>query len=285
MEAPAKRSDTSMRGRATENLAALNIFLDHPMLGVGPGQTQMYTAKYGDEEGITRLQGNAAGSQYVSWRTCGYRRHRFPEPNAHFHILSRRSDESAAAIFRNSAGVGGISHRAHLVACRFLVKRSVPERGLRTILLADCCLGAQLPFKLQRAKKKTRSLNPPWYSLCILALEAIVNLSLQSEVEGVELEAPVVRSESSRQFSDLDLQLCRRLDWRFLLPNSDLGNVAYLGREKTSLAAALARFSRSLSIVSSGKSARIANVQASKFDLVVVSLPTLSNFSYARESP
>ena len=110
-----------------------------------------------------------------------------------------------------------------------------------------------------------------------------MNLSLQSEVEAVELEAPVVRSESSRQFSDLDLQLCRRLDWRFLLPNSDLGNVAYLGREKTSLAAALARFSRSLSIVSSGKSARIANVQASKFDLVVVSLPTLSNFSYARE--
>jgi O-antigen ligase len=53
-----KTLDTSMRGRATENLAALNIFLDHPMLGVGPGQTQMYTAKYGDEEAITRLQGN-----------------------------------------------------------------------------------------------------------------------------------------------------------------------------------------------------------------------------------
>jgi putative inorganic carbon (HCO3(-)) transporter len=52
-----KTLDTSMRGRATENLAALNIFLDHPILGVGPGQTQMYTAKYGDEEGITRLQG------------------------------------------------------------------------------------------------------------------------------------------------------------------------------------------------------------------------------------
>ena len=50
--------DTSMRGRATENLAAINIFLDHPVLGVGPGQTQMYTSKYGDEDGLTRLKGN-----------------------------------------------------------------------------------------------------------------------------------------------------------------------------------------------------------------------------------
>jgi O-antigen ligase len=56
--ASGKTLDTSMRGRATENLAALNIFLDHPVLGVGPGQTQMYTAKYGDEEGMTRLLGN-----------------------------------------------------------------------------------------------------------------------------------------------------------------------------------------------------------------------------------
>jgi hypothetical protein len=52
-----KTLDTSMRGRATENLASLNIFLDHPILGVGPGQTQMYTGKYGAEDGLTRLRG------------------------------------------------------------------------------------------------------------------------------------------------------------------------------------------------------------------------------------
>ena len=33
---------SSVRGRATENLAAINIFLDHPILGVGPGQTRFF---------------------------------------------------------------------------------------------------------------------------------------------------------------------------------------------------------------------------------------------------
>jgi putative inorganic carbon (hco3(-)) transporter len=31
-------ADNAIRGRATENLAALNVFADHPILGVGPGQ-------------------------------------------------------------------------------------------------------------------------------------------------------------------------------------------------------------------------------------------------------
>ena len=52
-----KTLDASMRGRATENLAALKIFLDHPVIGVGPGQTQMYTAKYGGDSGLSRLEG------------------------------------------------------------------------------------------------------------------------------------------------------------------------------------------------------------------------------------
>ncbi len=104
---------------------------------------------------------------------------------------------------------------------------------------------------------------------------------MQSEVEAVEPEAPVACSESSRQFSDLDLQLCRRLDWRFLLPSSDLGNVAYLGREKIGLTAALAKFSKSLTVISSGKASRIANVHTNRFDLAVVTSPTASNFSTA----
>lgn len=47
----------SIRGRATENLAAIYIFLDHPVLGVGPGQTNEYTNKYGNEVGYRRLEG------------------------------------------------------------------------------------------------------------------------------------------------------------------------------------------------------------------------------------
>jgi putative inorganic carbon (HCO3(-)) transporter len=52
-----KTLDASMRGRATENLAALKIFLDHPVIGVGPGQTNMFTTKYGSEGGLSRLEG------------------------------------------------------------------------------------------------------------------------------------------------------------------------------------------------------------------------------------
>ena len=48
---------SSVRGRATENLASLNIFLDHPVLGVGPGQTNLYTTQYGNELGIKMLEG------------------------------------------------------------------------------------------------------------------------------------------------------------------------------------------------------------------------------------
>ena len=54
-------ADTSLRGRATEMLAALRIFLDHPLLGVGPGQTPLYIAEYGNRDGFRRLQGNWRG--------------------------------------------------------------------------------------------------------------------------------------------------------------------------------------------------------------------------------
>lgn len=45
-ESPAEGADGSIRGRATEMLAALNVFLDHPVLGVGPGQ---YMPFYSEE--------------------------------------------------------------------------------------------------------------------------------------------------------------------------------------------------------------------------------------------
>ncbi|MGB3717256.1 MAG: O-antigen ligase family protein, partial [Candidatus Promineifilaceae bacterium] len=48
----------SIQGRATVNLAAFNIFLDHPLFGVGPGQTNLYTREYGNELGIRTLEGD-----------------------------------------------------------------------------------------------------------------------------------------------------------------------------------------------------------------------------------
>ncbi len=55
------QTDSSLRGRAAENLAALRIFLDHPLLGVGPGQTRFYTAGYGNQFGMKRLEGTRRG--------------------------------------------------------------------------------------------------------------------------------------------------------------------------------------------------------------------------------
>ncbi len=51
------KPSSSMRSRATENLAALNVFLDHPVLGVGPGQGKFYSTEYGNRVGITTLEG------------------------------------------------------------------------------------------------------------------------------------------------------------------------------------------------------------------------------------
>ncbi|HEX2105791.1 MAG TPA: O-antigen ligase family protein [Solirubrobacteraceae bacterium] len=43
-------ADNAIRGRATENLAALNVFADHPILGVGPGQFfTEYSQRYAND--------------------------------------------------------------------------------------------------------------------------------------------------------------------------------------------------------------------------------------------
>ncbi len=41
----------SIRSRSNVTLATFNIFLDHPLLGTGPGQTNEYTSIYGNEIG------------------------------------------------------------------------------------------------------------------------------------------------------------------------------------------------------------------------------------------
>jgi putative inorganic carbon (hco3(-)) transporter len=57
----AAEADGSVQGRATENLATLLIFLDHPLLGVGPGQTSRHMLEYSDGVGFRRLEGNRRG--------------------------------------------------------------------------------------------------------------------------------------------------------------------------------------------------------------------------------
>ncbi len=48
----ASQADGSILSRATENIAALNVFSDHPLVGVGPGQFPSYYRQYADEVAI-----------------------------------------------------------------------------------------------------------------------------------------------------------------------------------------------------------------------------------------
>lgn len=50
--------DGAIRGRATAMIAAALVFADNPIVGVGPGQFQFYSAEYGNRLGIRILEGN-----------------------------------------------------------------------------------------------------------------------------------------------------------------------------------------------------------------------------------
>jgi len=51
--------DSAIQGRATENVAALHVFRDHPLLGVGPGQFfSRYSAQYGNALDLRFLEEN-----------------------------------------------------------------------------------------------------------------------------------------------------------------------------------------------------------------------------------
>jgi putative inorganic carbon (hco3(-)) transporter len=50
-------ADGAIRGRATENLAAINVFADHPLIGVGPGQFfARYSQQYANELDLRFLE-------------------------------------------------------------------------------------------------------------------------------------------------------------------------------------------------------------------------------------
>lgn len=52
-EPASSATDNSLLSRATENLAALNVFADHPILGVGPDQFPTYYRDYADTIGVS----------------------------------------------------------------------------------------------------------------------------------------------------------------------------------------------------------------------------------------
>jgi O-antigen ligase len=65
-EGVASNADNSLLSRATENLTAINVFADHPVVGVGPGQFSDYYREYADEIGLSvRAQDREAHSLYL----------------------------------------------------------------------------------------------------------------------------------------------------------------------------------------------------------------------------
>jgi len=87
-------------------------------------------------------------------------------------------------------------------------------------------------------------------------------------------KAATLESKTARR-SDQDLQLARRIDWRFLLPEPYLRRVAYLGPESGTLPTALKHFSESFQIISADENAR--------FDLVVLRLREISDLAKANK--
>ncbi|MHC4415217.1 MAG: O-antigen ligase family protein [Planctomycetota bacterium] len=51
-------ADGAIRGRATEMIAAAQVFADHPVIGVGPGMFKHYSRQYGNRLGLRRLEEN-----------------------------------------------------------------------------------------------------------------------------------------------------------------------------------------------------------------------------------
>lgn len=49
------QADGAMKGRATEMGAAALVFVDHPLVGVGPGQFKYYSREYGERIGLRAL--------------------------------------------------------------------------------------------------------------------------------------------------------------------------------------------------------------------------------------
>src|SRR5262245_45109298 len=93
---------------------------------------------------------------------------------------------------------------------------------------------------------------------------------------------PALRSGYTQQpehSAELDgdalLQASRRVDWRFLLPDPNLGQVAYLGPAHGALPESLRLFSTTLVL------GEAAGAAGARYDLVVIHNPTLDGLRRA----
>jgi hypothetical protein len=74
------------------------------------------------------------------------------------------------------------------------------------------------------------------------------------------------------------LELCRRLDWRFLLPDPDLRRIGYFG-EACELLEALQKFGESVTVVPGGNLK--SGASGTRFDTVVLRQPSLETLETA----
>lgn len=97
-------------------------------------------------------------------------------------------------------------------------------------------------------------------------------------LDKVKTTAGQPASQLSNMDRDSQLQMVRRLDWRFLLPDPRLSHVAYWGPTQNSLFQALEQFSDSLTILShcekySTKQVEVERKPEQSFDCIVVHSP------------
>lgn len=65
-DASTSAADNSLLSRATENLTALSVWADHPLVGVGPGEFPAYYRQYSDEIGLSiKSQDREAHNLYL----------------------------------------------------------------------------------------------------------------------------------------------------------------------------------------------------------------------------
>jgi len=86
------------------------------------------------------------------------------------------------------------------------------------------------------------------------------------------LECASISQDAEPDAGDWRLQIAKRLDWRFLLPDPNLGHVACVGHVDRTLLDALREFSTSLSVISSLD----AGSRFDEFDLLVACSDSVS---------
>ncbi len=131
------QADNSILSRATENLAALNVFSDHPIVGVGPGQFPQLLSPVRGRDRDQRQGRGPAGPQPVP---VDGRRDRDPGPDllhddpVHHPVAA---GQGAPAVARATGGPGQHGHRVQPVRGDLHDDRDLPPPVVRPLLLAD----------------------------------------------------------------------------------------------------------------------------------------------------